>query len=143
MSQIKLSIRLRGELPSSDELTRTIGVTPTETRRCGDVVGRRRIQPTDVWILELAQFDSDNTSDQILNQIMQATTTLQQIAPALVTLALDQTSCNAELYTSIIQEEDQGGFTLPRELLAVTADAKLSIEFSILVMLDDYEEPEQ
>ena len=143
MSRVTLSLRLRGELPSSDELTRTIGVTPTYTRRRGDVVGRRRIQPTDVWILELAQFDSDSTSDQILNQIMQATTTLQQIAPALATLDLDTTSCNAELYTSIFQEEDQGGFTLPRELLAAVADAKLSIEFSILVMLDDYEEPEQ
>ena len=139
MSRVTLSLRLRGELPSSDELTRTIGVTPTETRRCGDVVGKRRIQPIDVWYLDLAQFDSDSTSDQILNQIMQATTTLQQIAPALATLDLDTTSCNAELYTSIIQEEDQGGFTLPRELLAAVADAKLSIEFSILVMLDDYE----
>lgn len=61
MSRVTLSLRLRGELPSSDELTRTIGVTPTETRRRGDVVGRRRIQPTDVWILDLAKFDSDST----------------------------------------------------------------------------------
>ncbi len=56
---------------------------------------------------------------------------------------MNSTNCNADLYISTIREEDQGGLTLPPELVAATASAGLSIQISILVMLDDYLEPEQ
>ena len=141
MSRIHLSLRLRGKLPPLDYITQILGSAPTDSLRCGDIIGKRRVQSIDVWILDLAEFDTFDTDDYIANQIVQACTTLKQVAPALATL--DRTNCKAELYISNIQEEDQGGFSLPKELLAVAADGKLSLEFSILVMLDDYEEPEK
>jgi Domain of unknown function (DUF4279) len=142
MSRIHLSLRLRGKLPPLDDITQILGIVPTDFLRCGDIVGKRRIQPMDVWILDLAEFDTfDDDEEHILSQTVQAATTLEQLVPALATL--DRTNCEAELYISNIQEEDQGGFSLPKELLAVAADGKLSLEFSILVMLDDYEEPEK
>ncbi|MCU0549572.1 MAG: hypothetical protein MUC48_09520 [Leptolyngbya sp. Prado105] len=45
------------------------------------------------------------------------------------------------MYISTIREEDQGGFSLPTELVIAAAKAQLSIEISILVMLDDDVEP--
>jgi hypothetical protein len=141
MSKIDLSLRISGELPPLDDLIRLLGVTPTYIARRGEPIGKRRIQPTDVWILDLTHLDRDSTEDEIASQILQAAATVQQIAPALA--ALDRTCCRPELYISTIREEDQGGFSLPGEIVTAAAAANLSsIEVSILVMLDDYEEPE-
>jgi len=114
---------------------------PTEVLRRGERVSKKRVQPVDMWRFELAKFESDSTKEEIDNQMQYAVVTLMKMASALE--RLDRTNCNADLYISTIREEDQGGFSLPAELVAAAASGKLSIETSILVMLDDYEEPEQ
>lgn len=140
MSTSKISLRLSGNLPDTEELTQILGITPTKVLRRGDRVSKKRIQPVDIWSLELAQFETDSNREDTDNQLQQATVTLQHLAPALA--MLDRTSCHADLYISTIREEDQGGLFLPTELIIAAATGRLSIQISILVMLDDYEEPE-
>ena len=144
MSKIELSLRLHGKLPPTEELNSLLGVVPTIAFRQGQIVGKRRIQPTDVWCLSLAEIEcsgTENEIDQMKKQMQQAVAGLQQVAPALA--ALDRSACKVELYISTIRQEDRGGFSLPGGIIAAAAAANLSsIEVSILVMLDDYEEPE-
>ncbi len=136
-----MSLRLGGNLPSLEELTQTLGLTPTKFQRRGDRISKKRVQPVDVWILELAKFDSDNIKEERDNQMLQAATTLEKMSSSLA--VLDRTNCHADLYISTIREEDQGGLSLPPKLVAAAASGKLSIQISILVMLDDYVELEQ
>lgn len=141
MSIVQMSLRLGGNLPSLEELTQILGVTPTKFIQRGDVISKKRVQPVDVWILDLVNFDSDSTTEERDNQMQKAATTLQKMSSSLA--ALDRTDCNADLYISTIREEDQGGLSLPPKLIATVASCDLSIQISILVMLDDYSEPEQ
>ncbi|NMG10101.1 DUF4279 domain-containing protein [Brasilonema sp. UFV-L1] len=140
MSTSTISLRLSGNLPPSDELTKTLGITPTTILHRGERVSKNRVQPVDIWSLELAKCDDNSTEQEINKQILEAAVVLQQMAPAIA--SLDRNKCNTDLYISTIREEDQGGLSLPAELIAAAAAAKLSIQISILVMLDDYEEPE-
>lgn len=137
MSTVEISLRLSGTLPSSEHLTELLGVQPTRSLRQGDRVSKRRVQPVDLWQLDLAIVQNRELLNQ---QLQEAAVQLKQIAPAIA--KLDRSTCRAELYISTIREEDQGGFALPVELISAAADAQLSIELSILVMLDDYVEPE-
>ncbi|MBD1841954.1 DUF4279 domain-containing protein [Cyanobacteria bacterium FACHB-63] len=114
-----------------------VRIEPTRTLRRGDRVSKRRVQPIDLWLLNLAEIRDGELLDHGLQE---AAMQLKQLAPAIATL--DRSNCRAELYISTIREEDQGGFSLPAELIAAAADAGLSIEVSILVMLDDYIESE-
>ncbi len=140
MSTSNISLRLSGNLPPSEELTETLGITPTKIICRGERVSKNRVQPVDIWSLELAKFDDNSTKQEIDLQIFEAAVLLQQIAPAIA--SLDRNKCNTDLYISTIREEDQGGLSLPAELIAAAAAARLSIQLSILVMLDDYSEPE-
>ncbi|MGD2180143.1 DUF4279 domain-containing protein [Lusitaniella coriacea] len=144
MSKIKMSLRLHGELPPTEQINSILEFFPTKSLRKGQRVGKNRIQPTDVWILDLAKFECRGNKNEINameQQIQQAATTLQQLAPRLG--FLNRSCCKVELYISTIREEDQGGFSLPGKILkAATAADLSSVEVSILVMLDDYEEPE-
>jgi hypothetical protein len=141
MSKITITLRVWGNLPPSEKLTHNLGILPTEVLRRGERVSKKRVQPVDMWRLELANFETDTTTEEIDNQMQRATVTLNKMAPAL--RMLDRANCNADLYISTIREEDQGGFSIPAELVAAAASGKLSIETSILIMLDDYEEPQQ
>lgn len=133
MSTVEVSLRLSGMLPPSEHLTELLGVNPTRSLRQGDRISKRRVQPMDLWQLDLEIVKDDRLSlHDAAVQLKQLATTIAQ---------LDRTSCRAELYISTIREEDQGGFSLPAELVAAAAEANLSIEVSILVMLDDYVEP--
>ena len=141
MSTLQMSLRLGGNLPSSEELAESLGMQPTEFRRRGDRISKKRVQPVDVWILELAKFDTDSTQEERDNQMLKAATTLQQMSSSLA--KLDRTNCNTDLYITTIREEDQGGLSLPPELVKAAADSGLSIQISILVMLNDYAESEE
>ncbi|MBD2770612.1 hypothetical protein [Iningainema tapete] len=48
MSIVQMSLRLGGNLPSLEELTQTLGVTPTKFLRRGDRISKKRVQPVDV-----------------------------------------------------------------------------------------------
>lgn len=91
----------------------------------------------DLWLLNLAEIQD---GERLEHRLQEAAMQLKQLAPAIA--MLDRSNCRAELYISTIREEDQGGFSLPSELVAAAAAAQLSIEVSILVMLDDYIESE-
>lgn len=138
MSTVKIALRLSGNLPSPEELTQTLGVTPTKVLRRGDRSSKKRVQPVDLWYLELVNFDMETPKEEEKKQLQQAAIALFEMAPALT--ALDRSECNACLYISTIREEDRGGFSLPSEFIVAAAAGNLSIETSILVMLDDYEE---
>lgn len=132
MSTIEVSLRLSGMLLPSEHLTELFGVQPTRSLRQGDRVSKRRVQPVDLWQLDLASAHNSESLDQ---QLQKAAIQIKQLAPGIE--KLDRSTCRAELYISTIREEDQGGFALPTELITAAAAAQLSIEFSILVMLDN------
>lgn len=140
MSTSKISLRLSGNLTPLEKLTHTLGITPTKILHRGERISKNRVQPVDIWSLELVNFDDRTTKQDIDKQMLQAAVVLKQIAPAIA--SLDRTKCKTDLYISTIREEDSGGLSLPTELVVAAAAAKLSIQMSILVMLDDYEEPE-
>jgi len=135
MSTIEISLRLSGNLPPADELGQRLKMQPTKSLRRGEKVSQKRIQPVDVWLLDLAEYDSDRPQSEIDQQLVELSAVIAQMAPGLS--ALDRTQCHADLYISTIREEDQGGLSLPPELIAATAAANLSIQLSILVSLTD------
>ena len=134
MSEISLSLRLFGELPPTNDLSALMGTNPSIAIRRGEPVSSRRTQPIDVWILDLFETE-DSIPESVQVQMLQAATKLQRIAPILA--SLERTTYQADLYLSTIRWEDQGGFALPMELITAAADAKLAIEVSITVVLDD------
>lgn len=137
MSTVEISLRLSGMLPSSEQLRKLFDVEPTIALRQGEQVSKRRVQPVDLWVLELAKFDHESSQQNIENQLIHAASVIEQLASAIATL--DRTQCQADLYISTIREEDQGGFALSPVLIAAAATAQLTVQVSILVMLDDYE----
>lgn len=136
MSKIFVSVKLRGILPPDDEIARLVGMPATKVFRKGDVLNlkTKKIQQEDLWILDLVpQLDNyESTDSEILEQFLIAAKTLLKIAPNIC-----QMSCNkftTELYISTLrEEEEQGGFTLPVQLIYAAALAKLPIRTSILV----------
>jgi len=129
MSRNKLSVRLRGELPPSEDLTRLLGVAPTVDRRRGmPSIGSGGVQTMDVWAVELAKWESVRADEQMMQQ---AIATLRKMIPGLTTL--DRSRCHAELYMSSIRDEEWGGFDLPSDIIAAAGEAKLELIVSILV----------
>ncbi len=140
MSKIQISLRLAGNLPPSKELKQLLGILPTIDRRSGEKISPERIQPFDIWILSLAEFEDDSEQATIDAQLQSATDRLQQMAPAVA--ALNRTHCSAELYVATVQEEEQIRLSLFPPLVAAAAAAQLSIQFSVLALLDCSEELE-
>ncbi len=141
MSEIKVYLRIRGDLPQEEEWTSSLKGIPFQVKRRGQQVGRARSQAVDVLLLKLASWESfGDPAEQdraIQEQLLPAVTLIEQLTPMLV--ALDRSRCIAELSISTIRQEDQGGFELPAELVAAAGAARLSLGVSILVMLDKYD----
>ncbi len=97
MSTVEISLRLSGKLPSTQHLRELLGVEPTLTLRQGEQVSKRRIQPTDLWLLELAKYSHDYSQQEIEAQLLSSISVLERLAPAIATL--DLTQCQADLYT--------------------------------------------
>jgi len=141
MSEIKVYLRIRGDLPQEEELTSSLKGIPFQLKRRGQQIGRARSQPVDVLLLELVSWESSGDPEKqdraIQDQLLPAATIIEQLTPTLV--ALDRSRCLAELSISTIRQEDQGGFELPAELIAAAGAARLSLGVSILVMLENYD----
>lgn len=139
MSRTQLLLRLVGTLPATDELTRRLGVRPSNDIRRGTVVrALGRAQDVDVWwvvLIERQQWTGVYPDEPALTR---AVAMLERMAPELSTLV--EAGNRGELYISSIRDEDQGGFYLAPGLVSVAAKAHLSVNISILVMLDDDEE---
>ena len=140
MSKVQISLRLAGNLPSSKDLKQLLGIVPTIDRRSGEQVSPERIQPFDIWILSLAEFDSDSEPTAIAAKMQSAAEMLQTMTSGVATL--NRTDCSAELYVATVQEEEQTRLSLSPPLIAAAAAAKLSIQFSVLALLDCSEELE-
>lgn len=136
MSTVEISLRIFGELPPLHELTQRLKVEPTTFLRGGEFVSKRRIQPVDMWSLDLLRYESDDS--EINQKWINVALAIRRLAPAIATF--DRTHCKTDLFISTTREEDQGGLSLPSELVSAAAAANLSIEVSILVMLDDYDD---
>jgi hypothetical protein len=136
MSKIFVSVKLRGTLPPDDEIARLVGMPATKVFRKGDVLNLKikKTQQEDLWILDLVpQLDNyESTESEILEQFLVAAKTLLEIAPNICQMSCDKFT--TELYISTLREEEQGGFTLPVQLIYAAALAKLPIRTSILVM---------
>ncbi len=133
MSRNNLWLRLRGDLPSSEELARILGTAPTTDRRRGSPIpGSVDAQRADVWSVELIQRDQWSLNRPDDDALSPAVVKLQRMVPGLT--SLDRERCQAELYLSSIREEEQGGFAVPAELIAAAALANLPLSVSILVM---------
>lgn len=138
MTRTKVFVRLGGDLPPSEELTKSLGVTPTSTRRRGMPIGGGELQPADHWGLQLASWEGDHVSPAIEEQMREAARTIHQMAPVIA--SLDRDRCTAELYVSTIRDQQQGGIKLISDLIAAAAEAKLDLVVSILVLWDDDED---
>src|SRR5690242_8520159 len=105
MSRNKLWLRLRGDLPPSEELTRILGTTPTTDRRRGSPIpDTGEVQRADVWSVELIRRDQWSRNRPDDDALAQAMVKLRGMAPGLG--SLDRERCQAELYLSSIREEE-------------------------------------
>lgn len=143
MSANRLSVRLIGALPATEDLDRLLDVTHTRASRRGTVVSRRVnwIAEEDVWSLDLIARDqwSDGLPEE--SALSNATATIQRMTPGL--LALEHAVVRTELYISTIREEDSGGFLLSSELIHAAATANLTLVVSVLVLLsEEFDEDE-
>ncbi len=86
MSTVEISFRLSGQLPSAQQLRELLGYEPTKSLRQGEQVSQRRVQPVDLWILELAKFDSEDSQQAIEHQLVQAASVIERSACAIATL---------------------------------------------------------
>lgn len=136
MSTNELSIRLRGELPSSEDLTNILGVSPSFTRRRGTPIRRGKgIQPVDVWGITLIERDRWTQSRPESAALAYAIAELARLSPLLY--VIDRAHCSIELYISSIRDTEQGGFELPAELITVAGQTRLDLVVSILCDPDD------
>ena len=134
-----MSLRLSGELPSSEEVTRLLGIAPTFQRRKGEPIppGRRQ-QPADVWSLDLIERSEWEDGLPLSEATAHAAEVLRLITPGLA--QLDRDAVKAELWISTIREEVMGGFGIPVEIVAAAGAAQLEISVSVLILLGDDDE---
>jgi hypothetical protein len=146
MSTFRISLRVGGELAPLESLMQQHAEQSFQLFPAGERRGRR-IQPRNALLLDLAAWErgpiyGHDDREALLRdedaKLAEVAHTLRRLAPSLA--MLDRTRCVLELYISTIRYEDQGGFSLPAELVAVAADAGLSVAISILVLLSDEED---
>jgi hypothetical protein len=134
MSDIKLSVRLMGEIPENDDLHHLLG-TSIQIHRNPDRPGRG------VVLFALTErIDADNQEEhQLVGEHMRvAADILRTITPALA--KLDPSKVSKEFRISTVRTTDQGGFRLPVSLIKAISDADLFIDVSITIVFDDARE---
>ncbi len=148
MSRYKVSLRLVGELDPLEDYIDLLGGVSVKVTRRGSINPLGHVQSTDVLGLELAAWQSPSFVDADQADQNQAFVERDHLLPAVLKLqrlaaglsGVDRARCRVELYISTIREEEQGGFSLPAALLTAAAACGLSLEVSILVMLDDQDD---
>jgi hypothetical protein len=97
-----------------------------------------------VFVIDLAKWErpgvypGDDRGAILTDQIKQLTNVanlLNELSPLLSHINGPQIS--KSLYISTIRKEDQGGFEIPHDLVTAVASCGLSIEISIMVLLDE------
>lgn len=109
-SRTCMGLRLSGDLPPTEEITRLLGIAPTDQARKGEPIHRgRQRQPTDVWSLELIHRNEWEDGPPLLGATARAAETLRRLTPGLI--QLDRSAVTTELWISTIREEAMGGLT--------------------------------
>ncbi len=133
MSNIKMGLRLAGNLPSDEIILNSVKanfklIRRGETNIIGDIID------SDVLTIRLARWEDekDISSDDQIQLVVERLTSMK---PWLI--SLDKSQIKTEFYVSTLRTIDQGGFDLPSELVAAISAAGLSLAVSILVVLDD------
>lgn len=132
MNESQLSIRLIGELPPSADLENLLGESPDIDRRRGmpPLYRSGRAQEVDVWAVTLIDRSEWNQSSLDKSALDRAIDRLRRMAPSLASLS--RQGFRAQWYVSTIQDQDQGGFELPAEVIALAGEAHLEMFVSIL-----------
>ena len=137
-SRTSMSFRLSGDLTPTEAVTRLLGVTPTRQRRKGEPSHLGRLQPFDVWSLDLIARSEWEDGPPLPEATARAANTLRHLTPGLG--QLDRSVVTAQLWISTIREEAQGGFDIPAEIVAAAGAAHLEITVSVLIILEDDED---
>lgn len=145
MSDMRVGISLSGDISDLEAVVRVVDGLPEripyQLLRQGEL-RRRRLQPANVLLIPLAAWERGGVypgddREAILAderaQLAAAAGVVAQLAPALAAVARSCT--RAELHISTVRMEDQGGFDLPTDLVAVAAAAGLFIGISITVVI--------
>ncbi|SRR5260221_10374153 len=142
MSSNSMWLRVMGDIPSPEELTRLLDLKPDSYMRRGTAVFKGTwIVPEDVWTATLIEEWSGEPDEDVSASMQHATAILDRIAPTLA--ALDRTHYQAELYISSIRYEEDGGVTLPTPLVAAAAAGGLKIGISIACSIYEDDEAEE
>ncbi len=138
-SRTNMSLRLSGELPPSEEVTRLLGIAPTFQRRKGETIppGRRK-QPADVWGLDLIERSEWEDGLPLPEATARVADILRRLAPGLA--QLDRHLVNSALWIGTTREEAMGGFGIPAEIVAAAGVAKLEISVAVHILLEDDED---
>ena len=138
-SRTCMGLRLSGDLPPTEEITRLLGIAPTDQARKGEPIHRgRRQQPFDVWMLDLIARSEWEDGPPLPEATTRAADTLRRLTPGLA--QLDRSVVTAQLWISTIREEAMGGFDIPAEIVTVAGAAQLEVVVSVLILLEDDEE---
>lgn len=141
-SRTSMSFRLAGALPPAEEVTQLLGVAPTFQRRKGEPIPPgRRLQPVDVWSLNLIERSEWEDGLPLPEATRRAAELLRRLTPGLA--QMDRSAVNAELWISTIREEATGGFGIPTEVVTAAGLAELEISVSVLILLEDDEDDEE
>lgn len=138
-SRTSMSFRLAGDLPPTDEVTRLLGIAPTDQRRKGEPIHRgRQQQLVDVWILDLIERNEWEDGLPLPEATARVADILRRLTPGLA--QLDRRVINAELWIGTTREEATGGFGIPVEIVAAAGAAQLQISVSVHILLEDDED---
>jgi len=138
-SRTYMGLRLSGDLPPTEDVTRLLGIAPRMQRRKGEPIhlGRQQ-QPVDVWMLDLIARSEWEDGPPLPEATTRAADTLRSLTPGLA--QLDRSVVTAQLWISTIREEAMGGFDIPAEIVTVAGAAQLEVVVSVLILLEDDEE---
>lgn len=133
MSTNKLWLRVIGEQRLLEELETSFSALFAQELSWKRTT-RRTEQPNEAGGLSLVLIERDQWTGAhpVETALGQAITLLRQMAPALA--SLDRSHARPELYLSSIRDEEQGGVSIPAELVGAASAGNLELSLSILVM---------
>ncbi len=137
MTKIKLSLRLRGDLPTLVETNELLGIEASNYYKKGELVGPRknRVQKSDVWILGLTpDLNHDSSASDIEDRFLKAVDKLDHVLPRICNIDSSSYDFTSEINVSIVQDASQGSFSFPHKLLQVIATVDIPIALSVIAV---------
>ena len=143
MSRFRVALRMIGPSSRLEAFVPTIsGLSLSYSYRSNRDIDLNVLQQNEaVLVIDLAKWSHPTTEDNLstssdqVDEINHLTETLIILTESMQNC--DRSDMKKSLYISTIRKEDQGGFEIPAKLVSVCASFSLSIEVSILVLLDE------